>query len=281
MGGAVGDITFRAIRPDDRERLLQIAARVWEGHDYLPRVFDRWVDQPGAYFGGMELGGRLVGCGRVLSFDGRRGWLEALRVDPDLQQRGLGREMSRHVIRVALALGLRELMFSTYFGNRASIAISERFGFRRLATFTHLDREVRTGPVPPPAGGVTITAGMRLREGIACNDWFFVPADVPGREDHFPGAREVSGSGATLLLCDNVKNPDWLEIAHLSAPGGAVPGACLDVVLAAAHAEGRVGVHLMLPEGMALDPFVARGFAFEEQPRDVYLYAGRAEELRV
>jgi hypothetical protein len=37
----------------------------------------------------------------------------------------------------------------------------------------------------------------------------------------------------------------------------------------------------MLPEGMALDPFVARGFAFEEQPRDVYLYAGRAEELRV
>ena len=280
-----GHIEFRPIRREDRERLLAIATRVWEGHDYLPAVFDRWVDQPGTYFGGLELDGQLVGCGRVQRFDSRRGWLEALRVDPDAQRRGLGREMSRHVVRTALAMGLQELMFSTYFDNLASMSISEGFGFRRIATFTHLELEKpNERPAPPPspdAARVRIAAGLPDVTGFVRNDWLFVPADAPDLARRFPHARTVTDGACTLMLCDNTKYPGWLEIGWLDAPGGDVPGACLDAVLETARAEGREGVHLMLPAGMQLAPFSERGFGFFEREGDVYLYSARADELRI
>lgn len=278
-------IRFRAIRRDDRERLLSIAARVWEGHDYLPAVFDRWIAEPGSYFGGMELDGRLVGCGRVMRFDERRGWLEGLRVDPDLHQQGLGRRMSGHVMRTAVELGLTELMFSTYFDNRASVTIGEGFGFRRMATFTHLERERPAEPEAPRSAPemktVRLRAGLPRVSGFAANDWLFVPADVPDLARHFPNARTVTDGTTTLMLCDNVKYPGWLEIGWLHASGGAVSGACLDVVLEAARAEAREGIHLMLPAGLPLAPFRERGFTVFEQEGDVYLYGARTEALRL
>jgi hypothetical protein len=230
------------------------------------------------------LDGQLVGCGRVLPFDQRRGWLESLRVDPDLQGRGLGREMSRHVIRVALEMGLQELMFSTYFDNRSSIAISEGFGFRRIATFTHLHRQEPDLPVGPPPGDlarVRVIPGIPRVDGFLRNDWFFVPSDAPGLEAYFPKARTVTDGACTLMLCENEKYPTLLEIGWLEAPGGIVSGVCIDFVLETARREGREGVHLMLPAGMALPPFAERGFHFHEQEQDVYLYAARAGEIRV
>jgi GNAT superfamily N-acetyltransferase len=278
----MSDITFRRIRRDDRERLLAMTAGIWEGHDYLPKVFDRWLDEPGSYFGGMELDGRLVGCGRVLAFDERRGWLEGLRVDPEVHRRGLGREMSRHVMRTALEMGLRHLAFSTYFDNRGSISISEGFGFRRAATYTNLER-AKLADLPPAAEpeGVTISPGVPEVEGALCNDWTFVPADAPCRAGFLPSPRTVRCGAAVALLCGNLKSPGWLEIAWMRAPGGAVPGALIAFVLETARAEGREGVHLMLPDGMALAPFTSLGFGFFEQERDVYVYSARAEDLRI
>jgi len=277
-------IRFRAIRRDDRERLLAIATRVWEGHDYLPAVFDRWVDEPGSYFGGLELDGRLVGCGRVLRLDERRGWLEGLRVDPDLHRQGLGRRMSLHVMRTALEMGFTELMYSTYFDNRASITIGEEVGFRRIGTFTNLEWERRAEaarPSPAPASTpARLHAGLARASGFVANDWLFVPADVPELARHLPNGRTVTDGGCTLMLCDNVKYPAWLEIAWLEAPGGIVSGAGLDLVQETARHEGREGIHLMLPAGMQPAPFTERGFHFFEQEADVYLYGARAEALR-
>ena len=285
MGNDADRIRFRAIRRDDRERLRAIATRVWEGHDYLPAVFDRWVEEPGSYFGGLELDGRLVGCGRVQRFDERRGWLEGLRVDPDVHRQGLGRQMSRHIMRTALEMGFTELMFSTYFDNRASITIGEGFGFRRLTTFTNLEREKpKAADAPARAPGSTavrIYAGLPRATGFVANDWLFVPADVPDLARHLPNARTVTDGAGTLLLCDNAKNPGWLEIGWLGAPGGGVSGACLDFVLETARTEGREGIHLMLPAGMPLGPFAERGFRVFEQEGDVYVYAARAEALRL
>jgi len=40
-------------------------------------------------------------------------------------------------------------------------------------------------------------------------------------------------------------------------------------------------MHTMLPEGHALDPYREVGFAYFEQEKDTYLYAARAEDLRL
>jgi len=308
-----GKTEFRPIVRADRERILEIAARTWEGHDYMPAVFDRWVAAERSYFGGLTLDGKLVGCGRILRLDARRGWLEGLRVHPDHYGAGLGRAISRHVIARALAMELTELLFSTYFRNHASIAISEALGFRRIASYTHLEREAlperaaadgarppveprgsSAGEVPPdPAARVSVQPGIPDVRDFMWNDWFFVPSGVDERESHFPNALTMAVAGARLVLCDNVKYPDCLEISWLEIPGATpragadppplrlVPPAAIDAATEVARRRGRKQMHLMLPAGFAAGPFLDAGFMNFEQEHDVLLYRALASEIRL
>ena len=34
------DLTLRPMRAADRDRVMEISRDIWDGHDYLPRVFD-------------------------------------------------------------------------------------------------------------------------------------------------------------------------------------------------------------------------------------------------
>ena len=45
------------MRPADRDRVIEMTRDVWDGRDYLPRVFDRWVGEAGAAFQDMLLQG--------------------------------------------------------------------------------------------------------------------------------------------------------------------------------------------------------------------------------
>ncbi len=296
-------ITFRRITADDRARLLAMVASIWGGHDYLPAVFDRWVGERDSYFAGMLLDGQLVGCGRLLPFDGRRGWLETLRVDPQHQGQGLGRLMAEHMIRTGLERGYKELAFSTYFDNQSSIAINEAFGFRRIAVYTNLDllltgeRRSPDASVPPageadPAGllppvapaaadPMTSRPGIPDADAVFWNDWLFVPPGLADRERYFPRARTLAGLGCTLFLSDNTKSPGMLEISWLEAPGGELPAACLTAVVNAAREQRYEGVHTMLPAAISARTFLEAGFTFFEQEGDVYLYAGLEDEIRL
>ena len=52
-------------------------------------------------------------------------------------------------------------------------------------------------------------------------------------------------------------------------------------VLAEARRRRRAHVHLMLPDGYALEPFQQAGFRYHERERDVWLYAARTADLRL
>jgi hypothetical protein len=117
--------------PGDKSALLDIASRIWEGSDYIPGVFDEWVADTRGEFVAVLQDGRLAGCGKLTFLTATDAWLEGLRKDPRVSERGLARAVAKHFL-VSLA-GRRELTsirFSTYVNNRASIAINERMGFK-------------------------------------------------------------------------------------------------------------------------------------------------------
>ena len=58
------------MRPADRERVVELTADVWEGHDYLPEVFEAWVADPSADFMAAEEDGVVVGLQRNAFGDG-------------------------------------------------------------------------------------------------------------------------------------------------------------------------------------------------------------------
>ena len=49
------DLQLRPVRPADRDRVREITRDVWEGRDYIPRVFDSWVSDAGASFQAAEI----------------------------------------------------------------------------------------------------------------------------------------------------------------------------------------------------------------------------------
>ncbi len=117
--------------PGDKPDILGIASRIWEGTDYLPAVFDEWVSDRQGEFTAVLLGGRVVGCAKLTFLTATDAWLEGLRKDPRVSERGLGRAVVDYLLsRLARRADLTSVRFATYVKNRASIVTNERAGFR-------------------------------------------------------------------------------------------------------------------------------------------------------
>lgn len=280
------EVRFRPVESGDKGRLLEIAAQIWEGHDYMPQVFDGWIAETHHYFAAMILGGRLVGCGRLAPFDERRGWLEGLRVDPAHQGRGLGRLMARHLVVAGRERGFERLIFSTYFGNASSIRINEDLGFQRTAAFTHLELELEKLADPPDlaqaAREVAVSAGIPDHREMMANDWTFLPGDLPDRTRYFPNAETVRHGDGCIVIADNLKyGARTLDLCWVEAPTGLADAACLRYAIAKARAQKRRGLHTMVPPMLSLMPFLAAGFVNFEQPADVYLYEADVAALKL
>jgi hypothetical protein len=169
--------------PDDRSALLEIASRIWEGMDYLPGVFEEWVADTRGEFAAVLLDGRLAGCGKLTFLTGTDAWLEGLRKDPRVLERGLGRAVTEHFLSLlAHRRDLTSIRFSTYVSNRASIVTNERLGFR-----------VRTAlSVKAWQGSRIDLAGTAMRERAARSA---SPGDVITVRDHGIIASFVERSG--------------------------------------------------------------------------------------
>ncbi len=208
-------LEMRPIKHQHKERLLQIAARIWDGHDYLPMVFDRWVEDTDSRFLGLFEDERLVGCGRMMQFDERRVWMEALRVDPADQGKGWGREITRRMIRLAVETGYEELYFSTYFRNSASIRITEQFGFRIIAKYSYLEMDLEKSP-PSVSSDENVQAGSSRNIAVG-NAAKSSPDEGVGADESYPDQRTSAGHGRLEIRpgipdVDDYLWNDWLFV---------------------------------------------------------------------
>lgn len=149
-------LTVRPARPGDKPALMAIARRVWDGDDYLPVFFDRWVKQGDFWVGvlhprrGSGRGrSRVIGCGKATHFGRGEWWLEGLRIEPDLQGRGFGTRLSFAILGHTLAHQPRSLRLSTAEVNRDSIHIIGRMGFAPIFA----TRQYRGRPPAASTGG--------------------------------------------------------------------------------------------------------------------------------
>jgi ribosomal protein S18 acetylase RimI-like enzyme len=104
-----------------------------------------------------ELDGRLVG-GVMAGYEGHRGWLNYLAVDPEVQGRGLGRALVAEAERRLRALGCPKVNLQIRTSNAGVIAFYRRLGYsqddvvsmgKRLETDTAGVATVPAGRDPP------------------------------------------------------------------------------------------------------------------------------------
>ena len=103
----------RRMTSADKPAVMAFSSRIWEGRDYLPRVFDAWLADGDGEFDAVLLDGKVVGCGKLTFFTPVDAWLEGLRKDPSVQEKGLGRALALHFFTLLAARpGLASVRFS-------------------------------------------------------------------------------------------------------------------------------------------------------------------------
>ncbi|MHB8571487.1 MAG: GNAT family N-acetyltransferase [Candidatus Dormibacteria bacterium] len=145
-------LRFRPLTPADRARALQITEGVWDGNDYLPRVFDDWVADPEALFIGVESEGRLAGFHRMREVSPGEWWFEGLRVDESARGQGLARALMTTGLAEVRARGARSVRMATGDTNQASLHLAAAGGFREAFRAAWVRGDATEGEPLAPIG---------------------------------------------------------------------------------------------------------------------------------
>ena len=92
-----------------------------------------------------EADGRIVGCA-MAGYDGHRGWVNYVAVDPQMRRAGLGRALMAQVEAGLLALGCPKINLQVRETNDEVLAFYARIGYSRDAVVSLGKRLIPDGP---------------------------------------------------------------------------------------------------------------------------------------
>lgn len=146
----------RLARPADKGQLMSFIKDVWEGHDYIPRIWDEWLkDETGKMFV-VEADGVPVGMSRVKFLEDGSAWLEGARVHPDFRGRGLASMLGENSMRIAMDRGVKVFRLTSWSRNKAAHRAIARMNFKESS---------RISPYEPGKGiRFAPQKGVRLAE---------------------------------------------------------------------------------------------------------------------
>ncbi len=139
-------ISVRRARPGDTHAVLDFARATWDGWDYIPSVWRSWLHAPDGVLlvatpnvrRELDLYGRPlhldrpIGIARVAMLSPDEAWLEGLRVDPGVRNRGVARLLHGACLAWARAQGATSVRYATGAGNEGSHRLGAHHGFRLL-----------------------------------------------------------------------------------------------------------------------------------------------------
>jgi GNAT superfamily N-acetyltransferase len=274
------ELTLRPVRPADRDGIVEMVKDVWEGRDYIPRVFDAWVSDAGASFQAAEIEGVVVGVQRLRPYAPGLIWYEGLRVSSAHRRQGIARAMLVAAIEDAREQGFREMRLATR--DLPAVRLFESAGFKRIA-------EVRWWRGTRVEGGdparmpdatearklwpvVASSPGIELYGGVSpdLNSARNLDADELERAARSGLLRVGPGGRAIALLRD-----PWgqnIAVSLLAGTGGALRE-LLMALRFEADADGLNHVTVNLPPGHpAEEDLKASGYDFADAERSAFVY---------
>jgi GNAT superfamily N-acetyltransferase len=141
-------LTFRPACAGDFDDVQAIASRIWDGHDYIPLVWEHWLAAPKGELAVAVLDDQVIALGKLTWLGEGEWWLEGLRVDPAYQRRGISRALTAYLLQRFREFGGGLVRFATASGNVAVHRVAHENGFVRQAAFLSYQSPF----LPLPAG---------------------------------------------------------------------------------------------------------------------------------
>lgn len=264
---------------------MAMSERIWGGTDYLPLVWDKWLADRKGVLLTATLDGVPVGVSKVSVLAPGEVWLEGLRLHPDLQGKGLVKQINKAGFREAMKLKPRSIRYSTGAGNAASRHLGELRGFWMVARANWLLGKSMSGPpgtgrqaelseFDAVSGYVRGSRCFAASGGLCPRGWKFPALSedrirtllAEGRVLVAWGRRGIEG----MAIYDIGDIDGDVCLGFLDGPENVMAGLARDV-LRAAGSMGHEDSSAMLPVGPIAD--TARGAGYDLiMPADAVVY---------
>jgi ribosomal protein S18 acetylase RimI-like enzyme len=140
-------MVVRTYRETDEEAVIALWHRcqlVVPWNDPHEDIAAKMAFQPELFIVG-EIDGRVVATA-MAGYEGHRGWINYLAVDPNLRRQGIGSAIMRRAERALCALGCPKINLQVRESNEAVIAFYEQLGFSQ-------EQRISMGKRLKPQGG--------------------------------------------------------------------------------------------------------------------------------
>lgn len=92
---------FKILTEKDYNEVKNLCKNIWDGSDYLPQVFNKWVEDKKGCFLGLVHDDKIVALGKYSILPDSQGWLEGLRVHPNYRGQGFANKISDKLLSIA------------------------------------------------------------------------------------------------------------------------------------------------------------------------------------
>ena len=267
-------VELRRATKQDQSAVELVESQATRNLKYLPFVYDEFVSDMDGEFSVAEVDGEIAGCGKFTVLPDGSAWLEALRVMPSHQGKGIGKAFYQRFFDLAHARDIRVMRMYTGVKNVVSKGLAERFGFTLAAKYRGAGKSAGDDEKAPAAAFVQVNDPKRatgllmpLKERwtgfVVMNRTFceLTPSlceawTREGKVFEDPASGSVVALGARFMP---------KQAVHFAVFGGDEE-LCLDFAMSHAAAKGVSWLQCMFPPGASdiQKTLVGHGFNLDE-----------------
>jgi RimJ/RimL family protein N-acetyltransferase len=177
MSGSLRELTI-----EDQNQINKLCKTVWEGSDYVPESFPKWMDDPCATTLGIFEADELVAMSNLELVEGTNiAWVQGLRVKDGFRQKGYGIKVTEAIVQRAREQHVRTLWYATSSQNEASQKVAEKLGFYKADSvgYFRLYSPFPDHPKPSPSIVPLKVNSFRLFELLSLNPDLVQSSTIP------------------------------------------------------------------------------------------------------
>ena len=127
----------------DLEQISELCKNIWNGRDFLPTVWNKWISDETGSFVVVEYENQILGVYHhyVLGSDS---WLETLRVNEQYRRQGIAQFMIKDYLERSKKLNAANSRLVTSIKNTASRNLFEKHGFSEVLRSQYCSIELET-----------------------------------------------------------------------------------------------------------------------------------------
>ena len=157
------EVSCRPALARDHADVAEFCKGIWDGGDYVPEVWEEWLNDSKGLLAVAETNGQVIGCSKITWMSEGQWWLEGFRVDPKYQGHKVGSRVHDYVTDWWLEHGDGVLRLMTKSDNFAVHRVCDKTGYVK----THEVCGYRTTPLAGPATNFSPVMDLREAAGFA------------------------------------------------------------------------------------------------------------------